>query len=137
MIHKQSIFLFSSILYCCVVFAEFIPVDNKELQGLMEKQGIAIIDIRTPEEWKKSGIIPGSHKLTFYDKNGQSDPQNWLAAFKQIVGSDDQPFVLVCHGGKRSEAVGRFLNDEIGMKRVYHLQNGIVSWKKEDGPVSK
>jgi len=29
----------------------------------MQKQGIPVIDIRTPQEWKDRGIIKGAHKI--------------------------------------------------------------------------
>lgn len=130
MLRNHFIFFIVTVIFSSNLFAEFISIGNEDLTKMMQK-GVAVIDIRTPPEWKKTGIIPGSHKLMFYDENGHSNPQQWLQEFNKIVNSNDQPFVLVCHSGGRSEMVGQFLDDKVGMKRVYHLKDGISSWKEE------
>lgn len=45
--------------------AELIGVTPDELQSLRE-QGALVVDIRTPEEWRATGLIPGSQRLTFF-----------------------------------------------------------------------
>ncbi|RLA22592.1 MAG: hypothetical protein DRQ62_07725, partial [Gammaproteobacteria bacterium] len=42
-------------------------VDSKLTQHAL------VIDIRTPQEWKSTGIIPGSHPVKFFDQNGKYD----------------------------------------------------------------
>ncbi len=44
--------------------AEVIQVDNDALQQLID-QGIPVIDVRTASEWQQTGVIEGSHLLTF------------------------------------------------------------------------
>ena len=51
--------------------AAIIDIDNVELGKLMAK-GVPVIDIRTSPEWQQTGIIPGSHLLTFFDEQGQA-----------------------------------------------------------------
>ena len=39
---------------------------------LKQKKGLIVIDIRTEEEWKKTGIIKGSKKITAFDSQGNA-----------------------------------------------------------------
>ena len=58
--------------------AEVTHVDNAALERLLEA-AIPIIDIRTPEEWGTTGVIEGSHLLTFFDARGNYDTRAWLS----------------------------------------------------------
>ncbi|MEE9397019.1 MAG: rhodanese-like domain-containing protein [Methylococcales bacterium] len=118
------------------VMADLKGIEPTDLETMI-KQGVPVIDIRTADEWKATGIIPSSHKLTFFQKDGKSDPQQWLMEFKEIVPDSDQKFVLVCRSGGRTGVVGQFLSDKIGMKNVLHLEHGIVSWMQQSKPVTR
>lgn len=56
-------------------------VDTLELL----QQGAAIIDVRRPEEWQLTGIVAGSHLLTFFDEYGGCQPEEWLRQLDQLV----------------------------------------------------
>jgi rhodanese-related sulfurtransferase len=105
-------------------------VNPDELLDLQQK-GALVVDVRTPEEWKSTGVIPGSAKLTFFDKNGAYDKDAWLKQLKGQVKSADQPIVLVCRSGNRSGTVGKELAQEPGFGQVYHLEKGIRQWSAE------
>ena len=109
--------------------AEVINVDNAEVARLAAS-GVAVIDIRTADEWKESGVIAGSRLLTYFDEQGRSDPPQWLAKVKTLA-KPDQPVVLVCRSGKRSAAAGQFLAEEAGYKTVYNLSKGLNGWTGE------
>lgn len=66
--------------------AELQDADNAGLKALMKK-GVPMINVRTPAEWRETGIIPGSHKLTFYDEYGRYDVERWLSELKTDVPS--------------------------------------------------
>ncbi len=100
-------------------------------------QNALIIDIRTPGEWKQTGIIPGSHPVTFFDKNGKYDMEKWLADVKKLQTSPEQKIVLVCQSGRRSGQVGHFLAQKLNMPNVAHLTHGMASWLKEKRPTEK
>ena len=53
--------------------ADVIQIDSAELQRL-RAEGVSVIDVRRPEEWSKTGVIEGSHLLTFFDAEGRYDP---------------------------------------------------------------
>ena len=107
-----------------------------EAQALMDR-GVPLIDIRTPKEWQTTGIIAGSHLITFFDSNGQYDAQAWLTALKAIAPRPDRPVILVCRSGNRSSTVGRMLSDELGYRQVYHLEKGTRGWTAEGNPLAK
>ncbi len=109
--------------------AEVDNIDNQQLKALME-QGVPIIDIRRPEEWKQTGVVKGSHLITFFDARGRYDVQAWLDRLAPIAGKDD-PFVLICRTG----TVSRFLDQKLGYKKVYNVQKGITDWIRKGNPV--
>ena len=109
-------------------------LDNKQLKTMLD-QGVAIYDIRRPEEWKKTGVIEGSNTLTFVDKNGRLKPE-FLPAFSNRI-SKDQPVILICRTGNRTRALARHLTREMGYTNVYNVKYGISSWIRTGNPVTK
>ena len=85
--------------------AEIVHVDSAGLQRLLAED-VAVVDIRTPEEWRETGTIEGSHLLTFFDADGDHDLGAWLQTLDAVAGAG-QPVALICHGGKRSLEAAR------------------------------
>ena len=112
--------------------AEVIHVDSDGLQRLLTS-GVSVIDIRRPEEWSKTGIIEGSHLLTFFDAKGGYDLDRWMPALAAIAASD-QPVALICHAGNRSSKVAQLLDEQFGYGHVYNVRHGITSWIEEARP---
>ena len=125
-----------SFLFATLSFADFIGINPIQLQEKIDKN-ITVIDIRTPPEWKQTGIVPSSHKIMFFDEVGKYNMEDWLAQFEKLVKDKNQAFVLVCRSGNRTGSVGNFLSKELKFKNVYHLQNGINSWIKENRKTNK
>jgi len=111
--------------------AELRGVSPEELQAL-QQQGALVVDIRTPEEWKSTGIIAGSRKLMYFDRNGAYDRDAWLSQLKTLVRKPDQPVVLVCRSGNRSGTVGKELAAQPGFGTIYHLEKGLRQWTAEN-----
>ena len=93
--------------------------------GYMADDNIVMIDVRRPEEWKATGIIKDSHKMTFFDMYGNSDVPTWLNDFQKIVTSKEQQFILICAHANRTKVVGNMLNKQALYKNVYELEGGI------------
>ena len=115
--------------------AEVTHVDSAALERLLET-GVPLVDIRTPEEWRTTGVIEGSHLLTFFDAQGNYDARAWLSEFFDIAGPD-APVAIICHSGGRSHVVSRFLDDQVGYVRVHDARRGIAQWIAEDRPTVK
>lgn len=130
-----SIFLLMTI--SSLALAELGNLNPAQLEA-MRDEGATIIDIRTPPEWKQTGVIETSHKMMFFNEQGKPHDVNaWLKQLNQIAPDQNQAIILVCRSGNRSGAVGRFLSDKVGRKQVFHLQNGINSWIREKRPTLK
>jgi rhodanese-related sulfurtransferase len=102
----------------------------------MQTKGALVVDVRTPEEWKKTGLIPGSKGLTFFDSTGGYDRDAWFKQLKTLVKSPDQPVILVCVSGRRTALVGKMLATDGGYAQVYHLDKGIRGWSAESKPLA-
>ncbi len=109
-------------------------VDNAALRALLD-EGVPLIDIRTAAEWKATGVIAGSHRITFTDADGRVVPQFFGAL--PAVARPDQPLILICRSGNRSDVLARLLMEQLGYTRVYNVQHGIGSWIRSGGAVQR
>lgn len=114
--------------------AEIIDIDSAELQDLIDS-GVPLIDVRTASEWRETGVIEGSHLLTFFDERGRYDAAAWLAELERIAGPD-QPVALICATGGRTTAISFFLDQQVGYEKVYHAAEGVIGWLKQDRAVA-
>lgn len=108
-------------------------INNQELARL-QAEGVPVFDIRRPEEWRQTGIVEGSRKLTAFDGSGRLSG-DFLPAFTSEV-SKDQPVILICRTGNRTSALARYLSEEGGYSKVYNVRSGITGWIGEKNPVS-
>lgn len=81
------------------------------------QNGIKIIDIRTAEEWKETGIVKDSIPITFFDERGQYDAQKFMDTLNSYIDKNEE-FALICRTGNRTTAVSDFLG-----KRGYNVIN--------------
>jgi len=93
------------------------------------KRSIKIIDIRTPLEWKETGIIKNSYTIMFFDEEGNFNVENFLSQLKKVVKKDEQ-FALICRVGSRTGLVGQFLSEKLGYN-VVNLKGGIMMMIQE------
>jgi len=119
-----------------LLLADFKSIKTAEFETLV-KNGAAIIDIRTPGEWRE-GVIPGSHKIMFFDEQGNYDINKFMAQFTKVVTDKNAPFILVCRTSSRTKIVGKFLAGEAGYTKVKDLDGGIMwGWLNLNKPVKK
>ena len=131
----------NKLVYACVIIvcatsscaSETNDIDNQELKQLMQ-QGVAVIDVRATSEWKKTGVIDGSHLIMFYDEKGKYNTDAWLADVASVADKN-QPVVLICHSGGRSKELSKYLSKEAGYQTVYNVKKGITSWIKQKNSV--
>ena len=88
------------------------------------KKEIIVIDIRTPGEWKQTGIVKGAHTIMFFDERGGYNSKVFLKELDKIV-KKDEPFALICRTGSRTTMISDFLDKEFDYK-VINLQGGMV-----------
>ena len=129
---KKLLVLVAFGLPTLLVRAEVINIDSAELVRLAAS-GVPVIDIRTEGEWRKTGIIPGSKLITFFDEAGSANPPQWLEKAKAIV-KPDQPVILICRSSNRTRAATSFLSEQAGYRTVYNVSKGLNAWLGEGRP---
>jgi len=94
---------------------------------LMKKDpAIAIIDIRTPDEYA-TGHIPKSFNIDFKADNFE-DELNTL--------DKNKTYLVHCRsGGRSSSSLNTF--KKLGFKHIIHLDGGMMDWGREQLPVKK
>ena len=97
------------------------------------QRAVPVIDVRTPEEWRATGVIEGSYLMTFFDARGNYDFRAWLSELAAIAGRDDA-FALICDSGGRSGALSQFLDGRLGYRHVFDVPGGIAKWIAEGRP---
>ena len=113
--------------------AEVVQLDNRTLEQLMA-EGVAVVDVRTPGEWQATGVVEGSHLLTFFDEKGRYDARAWLAELERLVPGG-QPVILICATGGRTGVISKFLSQDVGRAGVHNVTGGISTWIGANKPV--
>lgn len=98
-------------------------VDRSTLPEL-QAQGALVIDVRTPAEWKHTGIIRGSIRITYMDNEGRVDKKAFLKLVEEKTSTKDDLIVLVCRTGIRSKKAAKWLAKE-GYTNIYNKTHGI------------
>ena len=114
-----------------VVLGQSSPTEFIELQ----KDGYIVIDIRREEEWVETGIIEGAETITAFTESGQLH-KDFQEKFFSLAKGPETPILLYCRTGNRTGMLGNALIDQVGLKNVYHLTDGIVEWKKSGNKTS-
>ncbi len=111
-----------------------VNISSKQLQELRDKN-VTLIDIRRPEEWAQTGVVPGSKKLTFFSKSGAINPQ--LVPELKKIAPIDKPVILICRTGNRTRVASQILTAQLGYKTVYNVTHGITRWVAEGNKTVK
>jgi rhodanese-related sulfurtransferase len=128
---RNIIFItFGLTLFSQLTFADIQKVNTGNLKNLI-LDGVPIIDIRTPKEWIETGIIEGSHLITFFNKKGEVNLGQWLFEFDKIADKQ-KPFILICRSGRRTGVVSKYLDKNFDFFKIYDATDGINGWKKSN-----
>jgi len=85
--------------------------------------GIKIIDIRTPPEWRETGIVKGSYTIVSFTQNGFNP--KFLEELDRVV-KKGETFALICRTGSRTAEVSKWLAYDKGYN-VIDLKGGITN----------
>ncbi len=118
-------------LYACGE-PPYTNIDNQQLKAL-QAQGIPVFDIRRADEWQQTGVVEGSKRLTFVDDKGRVNPE-FVDKFTRAVSKND-PVILICRTGNRTDTLSRALVEQLGYTKVYNVKNGITRWISDGLPV--
>jgi rhodanese-related sulfurtransferase len=110
----------------------YAPLDNAALERMVD-EGALVVDIRRPEEWRQTGVIEGSYLITAFDEQGRMT-REFPALFGELI-APDQPVVLICRTGNRTDVLARMLIEQADYQQVYNVTRGITSWMAAGGEV--
>ena len=122
----MKILLVIFVLFTKCVNAEVINIDNRELSNLIEKE-VKIIDVRTQNEWKSTGIIKGSFLISLLNKNKKFIFDDWFEIFNNKFGNN-KSIVFICASGVRSNYISHLVKKKEPDLKVYNLKKGINYW---------
>lgn len=114
---------------------KYTDLDNDALKAKIAS-GVPVIDIRRPDEWRDTGVIPGSHLITFFDMKGNVNPQ-FGALLQKVVSDSNDEVILMCRTGHRSLTLSKYLSEQAGFSKIGNVEKGIVDWIKSGGEVAK
>ena len=132
-LHAFKIILIINVLVASFAFSDVIEIGNIELKSLLQKN-IPLIDIRRKDEWKSTGIVENSILMTFFDKNGKANTNEWLKELNKIAKKND-PVILMCRTGRRTGIISKFLSEKVGYRLIYDVTDGITDWIKKGNTV--
>ena len=132
-LYAFKIILIINVFVVSFAFSDVIEIGNIELKSLLQKN-IPLIDIRRKDEWKSTGIVENSILMTFFDKNGKANTNEWLKELTKIANKND-PVILICRTGRRTGIISKFLSEKVGYRLIYDVTEGITDWIKKGNTV--
>ena len=119
------------LLFGLLIFTASLYAEVQHIAATPEffTKGITVIDIRTPGEWRQTGIVKGAKTIMFFDDRGGYNVDKFLVELNKVV-KKDEPFALICRTGSRTAMISDFLDKELGYK-VINLTGGMVKLMRE------
>ena len=103
----------------------------QEAHSLYINKNLTIIDVRTINEWKMTGIIPTSILINMHDDKYQERNGFVTEITKILLEYQDKNVAFICASGARSKIITDYLINK-GYKNIYHIPDGIMG-KQNDG----
>jgi len=131
---KTTILLILLFLTTNIYAKKTTVIEVDELEAYMQKN-VIIIDIRDEKQWKKTGIIPTSYRLTYNGLSKQFNKKRWEYILVRLLKEKSRAFVLISKDGKESKKLANKLFDSKKFVNVMYLKNGMKSWLDADRKV--
>ena len=88
-----------------------------------KREALTIFDVRSPGEWRQTGVPAGARRVTIHDPGGLA---GFVAAMKRAVDGDlDRPVAVICARGNRSTRARKALR-AAGFKNVGNIREGML-----------
>lgn len=101
-----------------------------EALALSRDNRLTIVDVRSPAEWRETGIAPGARTVTIHNPDG---PDGFIAEMlKAVDGDRTRPVAMICHSGTRSLRAQKILA-AAGFTSVTDISAGMVGKRGEPG----
>ena len=112
-----------------------LPFDGNEIDPptaykLAQSGQITLLDIRRPDEWRKTGSGQGAHRLDLRRKD-------FIAVLDGIVAGDrSKPVALICARGVRSNRMSQKLI-KAGFTNIIDVPEGMLGSKAGPGWIKR
>ena len=105
-------------------------IDSKAALAGVSAGEMTLIDVRSPKEWRETGIPKGAKAVTIHGPDGMA---GFVAnAARTVNGKKDQPIALICARGWRSHRAANALR-EAGFTKIINVREGMLG-NPFDGP---
>ncbi len=97
---------------------------------------IRLIDIRTPQEWRQTGIAPGAGRVDMY----RGAEHLLRGVLQEAKGDRNAPIAIICRTGNRTTQAQKFLQQQ-GFTQVFNVKEGMAGsaagpgWIKRGLPI--
>jgi rhodanese-related sulfurtransferase len=89
-----------------------------------------LVDVRTPEEWRETGVAPGAKALDMANPSFAAD-------LKTVIDANPgKPLTFICRSGRRSSVVAGQM-EAAGMSHIANVEGGMNAWLGKGLPVEK
>ena len=95
---------------------------------MLENSDMIVVDIRTPMEWRETGIVPGSRTITFFQMDGSYDAEGFMKAMDEL-GGKEQEIGFICRTGSRTSQIASFMAQQ--GYNVKNLAGGVMKLMSE------
>jgi rhodanese-related sulfurtransferase len=93
-------------------------ITAEEMQQIIADNGVQMVDVRTPEEYKE-GFIDGFQNIDYFSDTFDTD----IEALDK-----SKPVIVYCRSGNRSSKCASKMVEK-GFVKIYELDGGLTKWK--------
>ena len=134
MLIKVFVKLICFLFITTISVADVISITNEQMLKL-SKSNIPIVDVRRNSEWHQTGVVPNSILLTFFDKNGNYNFEEWYEKLRLNI-NEEKPIILICRTGRRTKIIAEMMDKKLD-NIIYNAEDGITSWIDAKLPIIK
>ena len=91
---------------------------------------LVLIDVRTPAEWRQSGIPESALHIDFRQEGGPAAFER--AVLEAVKGDRNRPIALICASGNRSRQAQQLL-EQAGFTQVQDVSGGVMGRDSRTG----
>jgi phage shock protein E len=125
----KTLFSFLFVLFTAAAVAQtrVENVDAATFKKWIDGKNAILIDLRTNDEIKNKGMIPGAAQIDYLGKDAET-------AIKKL--DKTKTYLVYCAGGGRSGECAALMQKE-GFTHVINLEKGYDDWKKKGFETTK
>ena len=101
----------------------FAELKNQYMTKELLNSKTPIVDIRTPGEWRETGVLKGAIPIMFFNEKGEYNINAFLGELNAKVDTKKE-FAIICHTGSRTSMIAPWMSEKLGYK-VINIQGGM------------